>query len=108
MKHVLLFVLVISFVSCHKEEVKDYCLEEFIESMSITFSEVYPEDCLTAFEMFECDGGVYFLGCNACAICESIPLHCNGEYLHKVLSSQEEYFAYIQNSQFVKVVGYIE
>ena len=86
----------------------DECVKEFRDSMSITSDEAYPDDCLETFEMYEGDGGVFFLGCNYCADCKSFPLGCNGEILHKLITTQEDYFAYINSSKFVKVVGYIE
>ena len=86
----------------------DECVKEFRDSMSITSDEAYPDDCLETFEMYEGDGSVFFLACNYCADCKSFPLGCNGEILHKLITTQEDYFAYINSSKFVKVVGYIE
>ena len=114
MKKVILFFLAIIFISCSKEESSDCvgpasdCVKQFREAMSITSDQSYPNGCQVTFGLWEGDGGFYFLGCAHCADCESIPLACNGEFLHATIASQEEYFAYINNSEYVRVIGYIE
>jgi len=114
MRKLILLILTISFASCGNEQVFDCvgeeseCVRQFREAMSITSELNYPDDCQTTFELWEGDGGVYFLGCPHCGDCESIPLDCSGEYLHATISPQEDYFTYLENSEFVKVVGYIE